>query len=390
MEKRVTIGYYLAFIALGLGVASLGPTLPGLAEQTKTTVEGISILFAARSAGFLIGALLMGRLYDRFRGHHIMASAIVLIAIMMAVVPLTPVLWLLTAVFFLLGLFEPGIDVGGNTLIVWLHRDKVGPYMNGLHFFFGVGAFLSPIIIAWAIATTDGIEWAYWVLAGLMILPAIYISRLPSPTMPPRIMSDATGQTAWLLVGLIAVFFFLYAGAEVAYGGWIFSFAISEGVATETTAAYLTSAFWGALTIGRLIAIPIATRFRNRTIIFADLIGCLAAVGLIILRPQSATAVWVGTIGLGLFMASVFPTTLSLAERHLHVSGKTTSYFFVGASVGGMTIPYFIGQQFETVGPLATMTTIFACLVAATAVFGILVWRINLSETKMVHETSKV
>jgi hypothetical protein len=55
-----------------------------------------------------------------------------------------------------------------------------------------------------------------------------------------------------------------------------------------------------------------------------------------------------------------------------------------------MTIPYFIGQQFETVGPLATMTTIFACLVAATAVFGILMWRINLSEAKMVHEMSKV
>ena len=35
-----------------------------------------------------------------------------------------------------------------NPLLVWVHGDEVGPAMNGLHFFFGVGAFLSPIIIA--------------------------------------------------------------------------------------------------------------------------------------------------------------------------------------------------------------------------------------------------
>ena len=31
-----TIGYYAAFVALGMVGASLGPTLPGLAEHTQT------------------------------------------------------------------------------------------------------------------------------------------------------------------------------------------------------------------------------------------------------------------------------------------------------------------------------------------------------------------
>ncbi|HUM71191.1 MAG TPA: hypothetical protein PLK31_20355, partial [Chloroflexota bacterium] len=74
----------------------------------------------------------------------------------------------------------------------------------------------------------------------------------------------------------------------------------------------------------------------------------------------------------------------------LHVSGKTTSYFFVGASLGGMTIPWLIGQRFEVVGPVATMTIILTCLVASLAVFGILMRQINAREMVMAGEAGKV
>ena len=53
-----TIGYYAAFVALGLASASLGPTLPGLALHTQSRLAQISSLFAARSLGYLVGSLL--------------------------------------------------------------------------------------------------------------------------------------------------------------------------------------------------------------------------------------------------------------------------------------------------------------------------------------------
>lgn len=387
---RITLGYYAAFIALGLAVSALGPTLQRLAAQTSVPLSAISILFTARAFGFLVGALLAGRLYDRLPGHYLMALALVMMALMMAAVPFIPVLWLLTFIMFVMGLFEPGVDVGGNTLIVWLHQDRVAPYMNGLHFFFGVGAFVSPIIVAWAIDASDGIQWAFWAIGLLIFLPALFVIWQPSPTAPPVAASDPRGQTNWLLVALIALFFFLYAGAEISYGGWIATYVTTIELATEEAAAVLTSVFWGALTAGRLLSIPMATRYRNRTIIFADLIGCLSSIGIILLWPQSLTAVWLGTIGLGLSMAAVFPTTLSLAERHLHVSGKTTSYFFVGASLGGMTIPWLIGQGFETAGPLTAIMIIFGCLVASLAVFGILMRQISAREMVTVQDGGPV
>ena len=53
-KVSITTGYYLAFIALGLTKAVLGPTLPGLAEQTGVGISAISILFAASAIGGLL------------------------------------------------------------------------------------------------------------------------------------------------------------------------------------------------------------------------------------------------------------------------------------------------------------------------------------------------
>jgi len=80
-------------------------------------------------------------------------------------------------------------------------------------------------------------------------------------------------------------------------------------------------------------------------------------------------AIWGGTLGLGLSMASVFPVTITLAERRMTITGRVTSWFFVGASLGGMSLPWLIGQLFEPVGPRATMFVILSALVLATGVF---------------------
>ena len=90
-------GYYAAFIALGLTTASLGPTLTGLAENTGSTLQQISVLFLARSFGYLSGSLFGGRMFDRLNGgNRIMAAALLLMALCAAVTPGIVSLTLLT------------------------------------------------------------------------------------------------------------------------------------------------------------------------------------------------------------------------------------------------------------------------------------------------------
>src|SRR5215203_230517 len=141
-----TFTYYLAFIALGMTTASLGPTLLGLSEQTGSALSQISFLFTARSSGYLTGSFIGGRLFDRLPGHRTMALALVVIAVALASVPVVPLLWILIGIMLVVGFCEALVDVGANTLIVWVHRDGVAPYMNGLHLFFAIGALLAPLV----------------------------------------------------------------------------------------------------------------------------------------------------------------------------------------------------------------------------------------------------
>ncbi|MEI2692738.1 MAG: MFS transporter [Anaerolineae bacterium] len=123
-----------------------------------------------------------------------------------------PSLWLLAALMLVMGLAAGSIDVGGNTLLVWIHGDQAGPRMNALHFFFGVGALLAPIFVAQAIGLTGGVTWAYWLLA-LLVLPAMVLFlRLPSPVAPARIAQARSEPIPWLPVGLMIAGLFALRG----------------------------------------------------------------------------------------------------------------------------------------------------------------------------------
>lgn len=189
-----TVAYYLSFLALGLNIAAMGPTLPYLADQTDSALGAISFLFTTQALGYLLVSLLAGRLYDRVKGHPVMAAALIVMAATMALVPLTPLLWLLVLIFLVLGMAEATVDIGGNTLLVWVHRHRVGPFMSGLHLFFGLGAFLTPIIVAQVLLARDGIGWAYWILALLALPVAAFLLRVPSPMAPANSSNESLRQ----------------------------------------------------------------------------------------------------------------------------------------------------------------------------------------------------
>lgn len=124
--------------------------------------------------------------------------------------------------------------------------------------------------------------------------------------------------------------------------------------------------------VGRIFSIPIATRFRPRTILWTDLIGCLVSISLPVFFPQSQWAIWVGAFGFGLFVASIFPTVITWAERRMNMSGLVTSMFFIGSSLGGIFFPWFIGQLFGWHGAWITMPAIMVVVIVLCGLFVIL------------------
>ncbi|MBN1318385.1 MAG: MFS transporter [Anaerolineales bacterium] len=346
-----------------------GPTLPDLAHQTGTSLAGISYLFAVRYLGYTLGTFFGGRLFDRVRGHPLIAINLIVMSVLTALVPLTVRIWPFLAIMLVLGLAEGTMDVGGNTILIWAHGNKVGPIMNGMHFFFGVGSLISPIIVARCLLIWDDFRPAYWLVAGFVLPVSFLLLRFPSPA-PQENRDNKTNERntasmapGWLLMGLFTLFFFLYTGSEGTFGGWIYTYALATGMADEQLAAFLTSGFFGAFTIGRLLAIPIAARIGSIKILLADMLMCLISIVIILLIPNSIVILFLATFGVGLSMASVFPTMLSFAGERMQITGRTSGWLFAGANIGVMILPWIAGLLFEPVGPAVVMYVILgACM----------------------------
>ena len=366
--SSLTAAYFAALLALGLTVGSLGPTLPSLAEQTHVGLNAISYLFLARSMGYVMGSVQGGKLFDRRSGNPVLAVMLGVMTIMMGLVPLAPYLWLLLVVMLILGAAESALDVGANTLLTRVHGNRVAPFMNAMHSFFGVGALIAPIVVAQAARFNYPTTHSYFVLALLILPIAAYTLRLRSPVPMDAAKHEMSRRSNIRLAVLIALFLFLYVGAEVAFAGWIFTYTTEIKLGGAGKAAYLTSLFWGSLTLGRALTIPIAIRFRPVSILMTSLAGCLVSLGLILAAPGLFAVVLIGTIGLGLSMASIFPTTLSFAGRQMKLTGQVTGWFIVASSAGSMLIPLIIGQAFPLAGPIMVIIVTATALLAAAGV----------------------
>ncbi|MBI1765853.1 MAG: MFS transporter [Acidobacteria bacterium] len=361
-----TILYALTFIALGLITASLGPTLPALAEFTGTTTSQISWLFVARSTGTITGALVLGKLYDRAAGHPLLAGALCTAAAALALVTQLRWLGLLWPVFVLVGLASSMVNVGSHALIARAHGTRVGPHLSFIHFAYGVGGLAAPLLAKPFAGRVDAVWWTYGALAGFVVLTALPLGAVASPPPPPHAHQRAQAIVMDRTIVLLLLFFFLEVSAEGSISGWIFTYATLRGVSTET-AFYVNSAFWAAFTLGRLAGIPLALRFSERRIVTAHLLGWLALLALVLSWSNATAALWLCAVGSGLAMAPVYPAMMAWTQRTFHLSGRLAGWVLVASALGAMALPWMIGQLFERSGAQVLLWLVGADLLATLA-----------------------
>lgn len=367
-----TAGYFGGHVTLGLVSASLGPTLPALAAGLGTPPAALGLLFTARGLGYLLGSLGCGRLYDHRPAHPLLAFAIAVMVAGMMTVPFASSRIALLLIMLVIGAAQALLDVGNNITLVRVHGLKVAPFMNALHCFYGVGAMVSPVVIDAA----GGLVVAYGALALAMLPVAAWVLLIPSPSLIPSAMKAESSEpeNRPLAVAAFVLLFALCQSGEAGFGGWIYVVATDAGF-DEGAAARLLSGFWAAFTAGRVLGILAATRMEPKHMLGLDLLGSLISLAVLVAVP-GPVGMWIGTIGLGLALASVFPTALALAGRYVTLTGSVTSRIFVGASVGTTVMPWLIGHSF-VLGPQAPMLVLLIDLTLASAVFILIVTRLR-------------
>jgi MFS transporter, FHS family, Na+ dependent glucose transporter 1 len=361
-EFRRFLAYALCLISVGVGISLLGPLLPFLADKVQVSIGQMGFAFTAQNLGYMLGSVGGSWLYDRFKSHTLMVLSIALMVVMGLIVPLMGTFYALLLVLFWLGLGLGMLDVGANLSLVWIFQSRVGPYMNALHFSFGVGAILTPLILSTVMGWTGGsLTWAIWLLVVLFLPGFMMLLAHPSPEQNPIKENQRDTKTnTYGLVALLILLIFFSVGVQIGFGGWIFTYVSELGIADLATASLITSIFWGSLTLGRLIAIPVSKKVSLALMLLFNLSLLVVVLGLILIWPLRLWMMWVGSAGMGLATSVLFPTILSFAESKLNMTGRVTGLFFLGSGLGMMVLPMVLGQVYENFGGYQMLLMLFA------------------------------
>lgn len=366
----------LGFVSLGLPEGSLGVAWPSIRDSFSLPLDALGFLFGSFATGYVVSSALSGRVFARLGigtalAISCLASGTSLLGY--SVSSGWPTMIVLAGV---LGLGAGTIDSGLNAYAAVQYGSRV---LNWMHAAFGIGAAIGPVLMTGAITSGLGWQRAYALLGLAQITlgvgyagwrNALQTHRgsrgLPSATNQPR-ASETTrprpGSRSNPALWISAAVFFLYVGVEATVGQWTFTLVTLGDGQPGTLAGLLISAYWGSLTLGRLLFGAIAPHVRSETLLRACMFTCLVAAALLPIGPPVLHLFAVPV--LGLLLAPIFPVLI--AETPMRLGERATpdavGIQVAAAVLGGAAIPAFVGVLAERLG----LTMIGVSCVAAAA-----------------------
>lgn len=348
-----TAGGFFAFFTFGFVDNIKGPALPTLLQELKFSYsKGGGILFGAY-LGFVIATLLAGPISDRFGNRLILFAAGLFIALGTLGLSTFTTYALLFGSMLVIGLGTGSIEVGGNGLIVALHRQAQARFLNLLATFHGVGAMIAPLYAAWILSATGDWRQVFLFsvpLAALMVLIFLVSPGGTASKREPQPFDWATlrrtGFSQTMLTFYLAIG--LYVATELGIAAWIVEYLIKSKGLAQTTASYYLSGYFAFVIIGRLLGSIFVERIGYLRSVLLALIGTLLCIlGALLAPPALAFLLPLS----GLFCAIIFPTiTAAVSRLHPQNTGTILGLLFTAAGLGGTLGPAAIGVAGDLVG----------------------------------------
>jgi fucose permease len=359
--RQPTPLYLVSFAITGFALTMIGPSLSTLRDRTGSSIAEIGSLFLALQLGFIVGSVIAGRVLDRFDGHRVYATGFLCVAAALLALPVANSLIALWGVMVAIGTASSISDVSANTLLMWHLGEHVGRAMNLLHFSFGVGALIAPLVVAL------GVDTAARLGGVIAVVMALWALSVPSPTAPQVRRDEQSTATRRVLV-IAAAFFFVYVGVEIGFAGWIHTYAGEVGFSPRA-ATMITTGFWISFTSGRLFSAWVSGRIRPKVVMTVSGTATVVAAVVLTIAQGSPAGMWVGAIMIGLATAPQFPVMIAYLERRIQLSGSDTSWFMASAGMGGLAFPYAIGQMIDAAGTAIFPWMVLGLSVIAMAAF---------------------
>ena len=320
-----------SFALMGATGAAYGPLLGPLSSRFQISLPVAGAILTANFGGALVGVLVSMKILERVAARPFVSGALCASAIGCAGIAVAPSWPATLASASVLGLGFGCLDIGLNSLAAHSesrHRTAIINVLNGAY---GLGAVAGPLVISSAGRQHLSLVYGATAVLALGLVAAGHPGRLPHEAAP-----GSSRLSALVIVFMAA--FVLYVGLEVGIGGWAPSYLEALGH-SAIAAGGITSGFWLALGVGRLLMALVPARVPEGLIV---LIGsAVAAVAM--LGATVAPLAPVALVVAGLAIAPIFPTAVVWLARRRPRDARATSWLFPATMVGGAAIPGGIG-----------------------------------------------
>jgi fucose permease len=253
-------------------------------------------------------------------------------------------------------------------------------HMNWLHCFWGLGATLGPVIMAFCLSSFSSWRLGYLAICIIqfIVTAVLFFSKKMwnNTAEAPNGKAEKRNRTARQILRLPGVWqamarFFLYSAAESTAGLWGASYmVITKGIAPET-AARLISLYYLGITAGRFLSGFLTLKMSTRSVIRLGTLTSICGILLMLLTfgaPMQALSFLL--IGLG--FAPVFPCMMHETGANFgeDYSQAIIGYQMACAYVGGSLMPALFGVIADFAG--YWLLSAFLCaLIAGVILFGI-------------------
>ncbi|KAI0676395.1 MFS general substrate transporter [Trametes maxima] len=349
----------------GWNDGTTGPLLPRIQSVYHVGFAVVSLIFVFNCVGFVTGAGVNVWLTDRFGFGIVMVIGSFAQVIGYALEAPAPPFPVLVLGYAINGFGLSLQDAGANGFVASL-KENASTKMGILHAIYGVGALSSPLV-ATQFAQLNRWSFHYLVSLGValsntLLLIAVFrfkdqdtclaeIGQAPTHDGEGNNDSSKYKQMFTLRsLHLMAFFILIYVGVEVTLGGWIVTYVIQLRGGGPSS-GYISSGFFGGLTLGRVGLLWVNQKIGERRAIF--LYG-LIAVGLelVIWLVPSLIGGGIAVSFVGVLLGPIYPIVMNHASRVLPPWLLTGSIGWIAGfgQAGSALLPFITGALASRVG----------------------------------------
>lgn len=354
---------YLMFMMFAMTSDSVGEIIKEVKREFDVSNTQASLMHTLFMIGIAFSGLFLGFLADKFGRKNTIILGLSLFAVscylFLVGTSFSFILGLITLSGVAVGIFKTAAlaligDISTST------KQHTGT-MNGAEAFFGVGAIIGPLLVAWLVREGVDWKWLYVIAGGLCTLLILMAYKVDYPEYQKPINSDNTAakvnnfaSSIKLLKNRYAMGFsigaFLYVAAESAIYVWMPSYLVCDAVSLDETfacytsdsqkylAMYAVSVFFSLRAAGRFVGIWMMQHFNWALVLLIFSFAILVCfLGGLIGGKEVALYLFPLT---GIFMSVIYPTFNSKGiscfpkSEHGTVAGVILFFTAAGAAAG--------------------------------------------------------